>query len=67
MEVLQEAVERQMFGLDNPGFCILCGEEYNECEPDARGYFCTECEEHTIYGAEELLLSLEFKQAPGNI
>jgi len=30
------AARRQMFGLDNPGFCIKCGCENDGCEPDAR-------------------------------
>jgi hypothetical protein len=29
------AVEGQMFGLENPGFCIACGEDAESCEPDA--------------------------------
>ena len=32
-----EACERQMTSLDNPGFCIVCGEEADGCEPDAMG------------------------------
>ena len=50
------AIERQMFGLDNPGFCLSCGEEQEGCEPDARGYECESCGERKVYGAEEVLL-----------
>lgn len=53
-----EAVERHQTTLDNPGFCLACGEEVEGVEPDARKYEC-ECEccgEKKVYGAEELLL-----------
>lgn len=51
-----EAVERRMSSLDNPGFCIECGEDAEYCEPDARRYRCEYCEARGVYGAEELLL-----------
>jgi len=53
---LIDAVERQMYGLDNPGFCRACGAEQDGCEPDARNYTCEECGEAEVFGAEELLL-----------
>lgn len=53
-----EAVERSHNSLDNPGFCIACGEDADGCEPDARGYECESCGEHKVYGAEELLIRL---------
>lgn len=55
-ERIMEAVERRMMTLDNPGFCINCGEEHDSCEPDARNYHCVLCENDTVYGADELLL-----------
>ena len=39
-ERLTDAVERQTFGLDNPGFCLACG------------YECDECGEHKVYGTQ---------------
>jgi len=30
-----EAAQRSMFGTDNPGICIECGEDQEGCEPDA--------------------------------
>ncbi len=54
---ITEAVQRQMTTLDNPGFCIKCGCEHHECEPDARKYKCESCGERAVYGAEELLLA----------
>lgn len=58
VDVISEAVERAMSSLDNPGFCIACGEEAEGCEPDACQYECEGCGERCVYGAEELLLRL---------
>jgi hypothetical protein len=41
---------------DNGGFCIGCGAESGEVEPDARRYTCESCGEKKVYGAEELLV-----------
>ena len=38
------------------GFCIACGSEHHECEPDAREYHCNDCNKNKVYGAEELLI-----------
>jgi uncharacterized protein (DUF58 family) len=43
---------------DYVGFCIACGEQHDECEPDARRYPCTACGKNTVYGAEEILLMI---------
>ena len=55
---VMEACERYMTTLDNPGFCIACGEEADGCEPDARGYECEACGKRKVYGAEELLMRM---------
>jgi hypothetical protein len=55
---VMDAVEGSMFGLENPGFCTSCGEDADGCEPDARNYECDCCGERTVFGAEELLMSL---------
>ena len=55
-ERIGEAVERELTSLDNPGFCINCGEEAMGCEPDARQYECESCGVRAVYGAQELLL-----------
>ena len=55
---VHEAAEDQMFGTSNPGFCIACGADHDECEPDAREYECYECGEHKVYGAAEILMTL---------
>lgn len=53
------AIEDSMTGIDNPGFCTACGERVDGVEPDARGYDCECCgEAGTVYGAEELLMSV---------
>lgn len=41
---------------DYMGFCIKCGCERDNCEPDAREYDCEGCGQNTVYGAEEILL-----------
>lgn len=53
-ERVLEAVERQMTSLEDPGFCIACGHEQGQCEPDARRIQCEACGDFTVYGAEEL-------------
>lgn len=51
-----EAVKRHNTTLDNPGFCLFCGEDADGVEGDARGYICEICDEPGVYGAEELLI-----------
>jgi hypothetical protein len=55
---IMEAVERRQTTLDNPGFCVACGEEAEGVEPDARKYTCEVCGQDWVYGAEELLLRM---------
>jgi len=40
---------------ENIGFCLDCGEENYNCEPDARNYTCEFCGENMVFGAEEIL------------
>jgi DNA-directed RNA polymerase subunit RPC12/RpoP len=40
------------------GFCVDCGAEAYNVEPDAREYECEECGAQAVYGAEELLIML---------
>ena len=47
-----------MTSLDNPGFCVVCGEENEGCEPDAQRYRCEFCHNMSVYGAEEILVSI---------
>lgn len=55
---IMDAVTRRNTTLDNPGFCIACGEDADGCEPDARGYACESCGAEEVYGAEELLMEI---------
>lgn len=55
---LLDAAERRETALDDPGFCLACGNEQGGCEPDARRYRCEACGEHEVWGAEELLLRI---------
>lgn len=52
---LMEAVQREMFGTENPGFCTACGEEQEGCEPDARNYECDNCGAHKVSSPHVLL------------
>ena len=45
---------------DNLGFCLSCGEEAFSVEPDARKYKCESCDQHSVYGASELLIMFGF-------
>ncbi len=53
-----EAVQRGWKTLENPGFCVACGEEAEGCEPDAEHYKCESCGKREVFGAEQLLQHL---------
>ena len=57
-ERVEEAVKRRMTGLDNPGFCIVCGEDADGVEPDAEEYECEHCGNNGVYGADDLLMEM---------
>jgi len=57
-ERMCDALERENITLDNPGFCLICGEEADGCEPDARNYTCEACGAEQVFGAAEVLLFL---------
>lgn len=56
--VINEACHRRRASLDNPGFCLACGEEAGGIEPDAREYECEACGECQVFGCEELLMEI---------
>lgn len=58
VDMLIDACERRMFSLDSPGFCIVCGNEQDGCEPDARALQCEACGTFTVYGADELAIAM---------
>lgn len=41
---------------DMGGFCLACGEEASNVEPDARKYCCEACGALQVYGADEWLV-----------
>ena len=53
-DVIMAAIEAD----DHLGFCVACGAEHGECEPDARKYKCENCGLNAVYGAEELLFHI---------
>ena len=55
---VQDAMQREMTTLDNPGFCLECGNEQDGCEPDARNHWCEVCGKHAVFGAAEIMLVL---------
>jgi len=55
-DLIMSLAEDEMFGLGNGGICLACGEEADGCEPDARGYLCEVCGEHSVVGAAEACL-----------
>jgi hypothetical protein len=57
-DVIGDAVERRMMTLDNPGFCLICGNEADSVEPDAQNYMCEACGAEQVFGADELLLCI---------
>ena len=55
LERVVQATKDEMFGTENPGFCVDCGSEQDGCEPDAQGIVCEECGHPSVHGAAELL------------
>lgn len=49
------SVQLRMSSLENPGFCIICGEEAMSVDPDQRRGTCESCGLKGVYGDEELL------------
>lgn len=47
---------------DHRGFCIDCGAEAMQVEPDARNYECQSCSAKNVFGAPELILMTEAVQ-----
>jgi len=52
------AIKDYELSLDNPGFCISCGEDADGCEPDAEFYECECCGAPSVFGAMEVALML---------
>lgn len=54
---VERAIEQQQTSVENPGFCLNCGADCDGCEPDARNYFCENCGQSQVFGAEEIMTS----------
>lgn len=54
LERVMAAVEAD----DNIGFCLACGTDQLNCEPDMRNGKCESCGAHKVFGAEDLLLRM---------
>lgn len=57
-EIIMDACERHAMTLDNPGFCLVCGNEAEGVEPDAENYTCESCGAEQVFGADELMLTI---------
>jgi predicted RNA-binding Zn-ribbon protein involved in translation (DUF1610 family) len=38
------------------GICLSCGAERDQTEPDAEDYKCESCGQHTVVGADNLMI-----------
>jgi len=52
-ELLEAAVERDG---EHLGYCVLCGEEHYGIEGDGRYCPCVQCNQDSVFGAEELIM-----------
>ena len=56
-----EACELRATTLENPGFCLACGEDADQCEPDLEKAPCEGCGESAVYGSEQILLCFNLR------
>lgn len=56
LDRLEAAARESMGSGSSVGFCIACGAQRDQTEPDAEAYLCDECETPTVYGAERLFV-----------
>ena len=56
--ITQEVILGAMENDDYVGFCLACGTEACQVEPDAREYKCVHCGDLKVYGAEEICLMM---------
>ena len=55
VERIIESNTNSMFGTEDEGICLACGESQYGVEPDASKHRCHSCERNQVYGAQELL------------
>lgn len=58
VDQLEQGAREHMFGTENPGTCVACGEQQDGCEPDAEGYICEACGEPAVCGDESLWMTI---------
>jgi len=58
-ERVGDAIDRYDTNLDNPGFCLACGEDAEGVEPDARNYVCEYCGAAAVFGAQEVMFTFD--------
>lgn len=56
VEMTEGEYHSLVFGDGTPGFCLACGSDCVDCEPDARRRKCEGCGERRVYGIEELMV-----------
>jgi hypothetical protein len=57
IEISESRIQAVMFGGEyGLGYCLACGAEHYECEPDARNYTCDDCGLEQVFGLEELIM-----------
>lgn len=58
LDRIMPLAEQQMFGTDDTGVCLACGEERDGCEPDAENYECYACGQFRVMGVSELMIMI---------
>lgn len=51
-----EEVEAAILESSYMGWCLACGEEAYNVEPDARNYTCESCGDVMVFGAEQIVI-----------
>jgi hypothetical protein len=55
---VHDACMEQMFGLEDPGFCVACGGDVEGVKPETCKRKCEHCGRKAVFGAQELLLTM---------
>lgn len=59
MKVDSQRVLEAVMNDEMVGFCLACGDERENTEPDARRYLCRACGRPSVYGSEEVLVMVD--------
>ncbi len=51
-----EGLEESLLVDGTEGYCVVCGDQQNGVEPDAREYHCFECELDSVFGVEQIII-----------